>query len=108
MNGFYAFIIGMVLIVAFFSIATWQHERAHQQINIGSGIKSNIVLSFETGQALTVPREGEKYYSKEDALIARTSHNFNEVVAYNLIPMFVMLAVINVLGFVYLGEKVKQ
>jgi len=105
MNSLFFFFLGMLIIVGCLSVSVYQHERVHQEVFKEGGVESDIVLSLTTGQVLTVPREGEVFNSKEDALVAGLSNNFNEAVAYNLTPMFIMLGVINILGFMYLGEK---
>jgi len=99
------FLICFILILSFFSVSAWQHERVHQEVFRQSGVDSVIVLSLETGQLLTVPLEN--YDSEETARFARLGHNVNEVVAYNLFPMFIMLGLLNVLGFIYVRSGLK-
>ena len=102
-NWFFLIGFGMVLIVCFTYVSFIQHEQAHVQINKYFGSDSVTRIGFGEGGVTAIGFENE-----EKKNLAYVGHSVNEAVAYNITPLLVMIGIINVLGFVYLGEKVKQ
>lgn len=94
------FVICFLVIIAFIYVTVYYHESAHVQINKYFGADSWAEYSLTGGLTHSTGFESEE---KKD--LAYIGHSFNEVVSYNLTPLFIMLGIMNVFGFLYLGEK---
>jgi hypothetical protein len=97
-----------VVIFSFFAVSVYMHEVAHQVFFRNAGVDSYIELRLFEGKVVTVPYPDQQYKSEEAGNIARLSHNINEAIGYQLPPFFVMIAFVNLFGFLYIGNKLSN
>ena len=97
-NIFQFIIISGVILLVFSIGGIYMHELAHQQFFRQAGISSHLKISGT--KVLTVPENtATKELSNLDL-----AHAFNEAVAYNVTPIGLMLGLIMITGFIYIGE----
>lgn len=95
-------VFGTILVLVFLMASLYYHESAHVQINKYFGAESEMNFSL-LGGTTKLTTEFETVELRNNAFLL---HGLNEVVSYPLIPMFIMLGIINIFGFIYLGEKI--
>lgn len=97
--GFFMTLFLVTIIVCNF-FQTASHEQAHYLFNKYNGAESTVTLNY-LGQSYTTV--DSNFPSQEARDLAYEGHMMNEAIAYNLTPMFNMIAAIFIIGFNFLG-----
>jgi len=85
-----------ILLISGFFLFPYYHELGHQQIYKAEGTESSISIDWKGWYTTS-----KGCQTKE----CEISQNFNEVIAYNLQPMFLMIMVLLVILIIQNGEK---